>query len=158
MNDSSSNIPDENSQNSHDDSQNIPEDAFHEITSDGIFTIKISEDMKLRNTLRSGLVEAQGKDTDKIPMYVSWPHWLEDGIVCLFARDFQQVLHKAVQDTAITLGKTFEVESMDIEPDSLIEEEDSGVETLSDIENEEEKEKSETDNGQETATKEQQKR
>ena len=175
MNDSSSNIPDEESQNPHDDSKNIPEDAFHEITSDGIFTIKISEDMKLRNTLRSGLVEAQGKDTDKIPMYVSWPHWLEDGIVCLFARDFQQVLHKVVQDTAITLGKTFEVEGMNIEPDSLVEEEDSEVKTLLDIENEEkkensedettieagqevEKEKAETDDEQGTAAKEQQKR
>ena len=144
MNDSSSNIPDEESQNStNDDSQNVPEDTSYEIPSDGIFAIKISEEMKLRNALRSGLVEAQGKDTDKIPMYVSWPHWLEDGIVCLFAKDFHQVLHKAVQDTAVTLGKTFEVESMDIEPGTLIEEEAREIETLPDIKNEEIKEESE---------------
>ena len=144
MNDSSSNIPDEESQNStNDDSRNIPEDASYEITSDGIFTINISEDMKLRNALRSGLVEAQGKDTDKIPMYVSWPHWLEDGIVCLFAKDFHQVLHKAVQDTAVTVGKNFEVEVMNIKPDTLIDEEDRKIETLSDIENEKIKEESE---------------
>lgn len=144
MNDSSSNIPDEKSQSSPgNDTQNIPEDASSEITSDGIFAIKVSEDMKLRNALRSGLVEAQGRDTDKIPMYVSWPHWLEDGIVCLFAKDFHQVLHNAVQDTAITLGKTFEVKDLDIEPVSFLEEQNREIETLPEIESEEIKEESE---------------
>ena len=151
MNDSSSNIPDEESQNStNNDSQNIPEDTSYEIPSDGIFAIKVSEDMKLRNIIRSGLVEAQGKDTDKIPMYVSWPHWLEDGIVCLFAKDFHQVLHKAVQDTAITLGKTFEVKDLDIEHGTLIEEEAREIETLPDIKNGEIKEESEDEAAIET--------
>lgn len=144
MNDSSSNIPGEKSQSSPgNDTQNIPEEASSEITSDGIFAIKVSEDMKLRNALRSGLVEAQGRDTDKIPMYVSWPHWLEDGIVCLFAKDFHQVLHNAVQDTAITLGKTFEVKDLDIEPVSFLEEQNREIETLPEIESEEIKEESE---------------
>ena len=65
MNDSSSDIPDEEIKYfPGDDSKKIPGDTSPEILSDGIFTIKISEDMALRNALRSGLVEAQGSDTD----------------------------------------------------------------------------------------------
>jgi len=77
------------------ESKKIPEDEM--------FTIQVSESMELRNRLRAGLVEAQGKDTDKIPMFVSWPEWLEDGIVCLYARDFQYVLRRAIHDTAKAL-------------------------------------------------------
>jgi len=35
----------------------------------------------------SGLVESQGRNSDKIPIFVSWPSWLEDGIVCIYAAD-----------------------------------------------------------------------
>ncbi len=77
------------------DSQKIPEDD--------IFSIYISESMGLRNQLRAGLVEAQGKETDKIPMYVSWPEWLGDGIICMYVSDFQSVLRNAVRDTVLTL-------------------------------------------------------
>ena len=77
------------------DSQKIPEDD--------IFSIHISEIMELRNQLRSGLVEAQGKDTGKIPMFVSWPEWLDDGIICMYVSDFQSVLRNAVRDTVLTL-------------------------------------------------------
>ena len=57
--------------------------AFPELFKDSQFSIKTSEEMVLRNLLRSGLVEAQGKDRNLIPLFVSWPHWLEDGIVCI---------------------------------------------------------------------------
>jgi len=73
------------------------------IPEDEMFTIQVSENMELRNRLRAGLVEAQGRDTEKIPMFVSWPGWLEDGIVCLYARDFQYVLRRAIHDTARAL-------------------------------------------------------
>lgn len=77
------------------DAQKIPEDD--------IFSIHISESMGLRNQLRAGLVEAQGKETDKIPMFVSWPEWLDDGIICMYVSDFQGVLRNAVRDTVLTL-------------------------------------------------------
>ncbi len=78
-----------------------------ETLSDDMFSIKISQDMNIRNALRSGLVEAQGKDTDKMPMFVSWPGWLDDGIVCMFARDFREVLDRTVKDAAVSFGGTF---------------------------------------------------
>jgi len=77
------------------DAQKIPEDD--------IFSIHISESMELRNQLRAGLVEAQGKDTGKIPMFVSWPEWLNDGIICMYVSDFQGVLRDAVHDAVLTL-------------------------------------------------------
>ena len=96
-----------------------------DIVSDGIFSIKVSEDMALRNTLRSGLVEAQGKNTDKMPMLVSWPYWLEDGIVCMFAKDFHHILHQAVRETAQRLGDIFEIEDMDVETKIPLERDDA---------------------------------
>jgi|GEM_PF-7015241 hypothetical protein len=77
-----------------------------ETLNDELFSIKISEDMGVRNALRTGLVEAQGKDTGKMPMYVSWPGWLDDGIVCMFARDFRELLDRAVKEAAVSFGKT----------------------------------------------------
>lgn len=74
-----------------------------DILDDGMFAIKVSEEMGLRNLLRAGLVEAQGKDDSRIPMFVSWPPWLEDGIVCLFARDLHALIRKIVRDTAVTI-------------------------------------------------------
>ena len=115
MNDPSSNIPDEESHTPPPNSQSTPKEEPSGIFSDGIFTIKISEDMALRNALRTGLVEAQGRNTDRIPMFVSWPSWLGDGIVFFFAKDFHHVLHKAVHDAAVTFGNEFEVEGMDEE-------------------------------------------
>ena len=76
------------------------DDSFPEIPVDDTFTINISNSMELRNMLRAGLVQAQGKDTSKIPLFVSWPEWLEDGIVCLYARDFLKVLQNTVHETA----------------------------------------------------------
>lgn len=75
---------------------------------DDNFTYNITNSMKLRNTLRSGLVEAQGRETEKIPLLVSWPEWLEDGIVCLYVRDFHRMLKKAVSETAMSLVKVIE--------------------------------------------------
>ena len=64
--------------------------------------------MVLRNMLRTGLVTTQEKDTDKIPLFVSWPEWLEDGIVCLYARDFYTVLSSAIRDTATAISTLIE--------------------------------------------------
>jgi len=75
---------------------------------DDNFTYNISNSMKLRNTLRSGLVEAQGREAEKIPVLVSWPEWLEDGIVCLYVRDFHRMLKKAVSETAMSFVKVIE--------------------------------------------------
>ena len=75
---------------------------------DDNFTYNISNSMKLRNMLRSGLVEAQGRETEKIPLLVSWPEWLEDGIVCLYVRDFHRILKKAVGETAMSFVKFIE--------------------------------------------------
>ncbi len=80
------------------------------IPSDDTFAGKISESMELRNQLRSGLVEAQGREPDKIPLFVSWPEWLEDGIVCLYARDLHQLLRNTVRETATVIGKVVESE------------------------------------------------
>ena len=144
MNDSSSDIPDEEIKYfPDDDSKKIPEDTSPETLSDGIFTIKISEDMALRNALRSGLVEAQGSDTDKIPMYVSWPHWLEDGIVCLFSRDLHYLLNKAVQEAVISFEKTFEIGVESSASDTITEEQDEEIEALPQLENDMEKVESE---------------
>ena len=150
MNDSSSDIPDEDPKYfPGDDSKKIPEDTSPETLSDGIFTIKISEDMALRNALRSGLVEAQGSDTDKIPMYVSWPHWLEDGIVCLFSRDLHYLLNKTVQDAVISFEKTFEIGVESSASDTIIEEQDEEIEALPQLENDMEKVESEIETSRE---------
>ena len=69
------------------------------------FAIKITESMEIRNALRKGLFEAQGKESDKIPLYVSWPSWLEDGIVCLYVSDMNNLLRKAVRDSAISFAE-----------------------------------------------------
>ena len=75
---------------------------------DGRFAVKISESMDLRNQLRSGLVEAQGRDADRIPLFVSWPEWLDDGIVCLYARDLHELLRSAVRETAGAISEAVE--------------------------------------------------
>jgi len=74
---------------------------------DDIFSINISENMEIRNILRAGLVEAQGHEPDKIPLYVSWPSWLEDGIVCMYAKDLHDLLRKTILDTAASFEKLF---------------------------------------------------
>ncbi|MBN1290227.1 MAG: hypothetical protein JXB48_00175 [Candidatus Latescibacteria bacterium] len=74
-------------------------------THDTIFAVKITESMEIRNILRSGLFEAQGAHPEKIPLYVSWPSWLEDGIVCIFARDLKNLLRKAVRDAAVSFAE-----------------------------------------------------
>ncbi len=107
------------------------EDVFADITGDGIFTVKVSEDMVIRNMLRSALVDAQGKDTDKIPLFVSWPNWLDDGIVCLFAKDLHEILHKTVKDTVISLNKILGMEGLNLESGAPAEERDYEIETES---------------------------
>ena len=72
----------------------MKEESLQKPPDTGEFVIKISENMELRNILRSGLFEAQGSVQDKIPLFVSWPSWLDDGIVCLFASDFHELLRK----------------------------------------------------------------
>ena len=69
-----------------------------------LLAINITESMNLRNQLRTGLLKAQQQDTGKIPVLVSWPPWLEDGIVCMFAGDFMEIIHRAVRETAIDVG------------------------------------------------------
>jgi len=83
-----------------------------------IFSIKISDSMEIRNSLRSGLFEAQGKDSNKIPLFVSWPSWLEDGIVCIYAKDLHALLTKAVRDTASSFGKLID-QSGEISTDEI---------------------------------------
>jgi hypothetical protein len=85
---------------------------------DSRFAVKISESMDLRNQLRSGLVEAQGRDADRIPLFVSWPEWLEDGIVCLYDRDLHELLRSAVRDTAGALSDAVGRQESDGENDS----------------------------------------
>ena len=82
----------------------ITQDTF----SDDMFSIKVSDNMEIRNLLRSGLLEAQGSESEKIPLFVSWPPWLEDGIVCLYARDLHELLRKTVHDTAASLDSLME--------------------------------------------------
>lgn len=77
---------------------------------DDRFTVKISESMEIRNLLRSGLVEAQGREPDKIPLFVSWPEWLDDGIVCMYARDLHGLFRSAVEETARELAGFIERE------------------------------------------------
>ena len=74
----------------------------------GLFSIKISESMEIRNILRSGLFDAQGKNSDTIPLFVSWPSWLEDGIVCMYAKDLHSFLRKTIRDTASSFSRLIE--------------------------------------------------
>ncbi len=74
------------------DTDSIPQDDF--------FVVHVNESMELRNQLRSGLVEAQQKDTARMPLMVSWPKWLEDGIVCLYLSDFKDIIGRVVNGTA----------------------------------------------------------
>jgi hypothetical protein len=113
--------------NSNNKDQNNPDDSG--ILSDGIFSMKISEEMGIRNILRSGLVEAQGKNAEKIPMFVSWPNWLDDGIVCLFARDFHSILADTIRNTVVTINK--ELEDSDFGEDDEIFPSETAFEPLS---------------------------
>jgi len=70
------------------------------IRTDTTFTYFYSNSMETRNLLRTMLVKAQGGDNEKIPVFVSWPEWLDDGIVCLYARDLLQILASTVRETA----------------------------------------------------------
>ena len=70
------------------------------IPMDDTYTTHVSDSMELRNQLRSGLVIAQQKDTAKVPLYVSWPAWLDDGILCLYVKDFKEIVSNAIQDAA----------------------------------------------------------
>ena len=152
MNDSSSDIPDkETAPLSGDDSQKIPENKSPETMSDGIFNMKISEDMALRNALRTGLVEAQGSNTEKIPMFVSWPHWLEDGIACLFVKDLHQLLDKAVQDVALSFAKMFEFDVESSIPEATIEKDK--IKALPQFENDGENSKSDIKTSEKTEQK-----
>ncbi len=74
------------------------------IPDDPMFVIQISENMELRNSLRSGLVQAQNRDNGKIPLFVSWPQWLDDGIVCMYARDFRNVMMTAIREAALSVN------------------------------------------------------
>ena len=76
------------------------EDKDKIIPHDDMFTVNYSDSMEIRNILRSKLVQAQGHETEKIPLFVSWPGWLEDGIVCLYASDLREILRNAVRETA----------------------------------------------------------
>lgn len=78
------------------------------VPDDERFAIHVSENMELRNQLRTGLVEAQGKETDKMPMLVSWPRWLDDGIICMYAADYQNVLRSTIRDTAAVVSDVME--------------------------------------------------
>ena len=84
-----------------------------------LFSIKISESMEIRNMLRSGLFDAQGKNSDTIPLFVSWPSWLEDGIVCMYAKDLHSFLRKTIRDTASSFSRLIE------QPDGVSLDEDS---------------------------------
>lgn len=86
----------------------MSENPLNTVPADDLFAVKISDNMEIRNTLRTGLVEALGRDTDKIPLFVSWPEWLDDGIVCMYSRDLRQLLRNTVQETAEALGKFIE--------------------------------------------------
>lgn len=76
------------------------DDQDKTIPHDDMFTVSYSDSMEIRNILRTKLVQAQGRETDKIPLFVSWPGWLEDGIVCLYAGDLREILRNAVRETA----------------------------------------------------------
>ncbi len=86
------------------------EEASRPLKLDDRFAVNVSDSMELRNALRAGLVEAQGRESDKIPIFVSWPEWLEDGIVCIYARDLHELLRSAVRDTAEALTSAMEPE------------------------------------------------
>ena len=72
------------------------------------FSIKISENMEIRNQLRAGLIDALGADSDKIPLFVSWPPWLKDGIVCMYAKDLHALLRSTISVTAEPFIKLIE--------------------------------------------------
>lgn len=83
---------------------------------DDLFVIEVSESMELRNQLRTGLLEAQNRNPSKIPLYVSWPKWLDNGIVCIYASDFRDILKKAIGDAIEAVsGKNAPVSSFNEE-------------------------------------------
>ena len=88
----------------------MEEEPQNVIPTDDRFAVKVTDSMDIRNILRTGLVEAMGKDTGKIPLFVCWPDWLDDGIVCLYANDLRQLLRESVHDTAGALAKFIEEE------------------------------------------------
>ena len=69
-----------------------------------LFSIMVSEDMELRNQLRSGLIEAQDLDSSKMPLYVSWPSWLKDGVVCMYVSDLHTLLKETVRDAVAAIA------------------------------------------------------
>ena len=80
------------------------------IPDDERFVIHVSDSMEIRNALRSGLINAQEKDQEKIPLFMSWPEWLEDGIVSLYAKDFRDILLNAVREAGSSMIDIIEKE------------------------------------------------
>lgn len=56
------------------------------------FAIELNEDITLRRILREGLKSAAEKNKEKIPLLYCRPLWMEEGIVCLWARDLNRFL------------------------------------------------------------------
>jgi len=75
-----------------------------DVFKDDTFAIHVSKNMEIRNALRSGILEASRQDNGKIPLFVSWPEWLDDGIVCMYAKDFREFLSSCTKKTAEELG------------------------------------------------------
>ena len=75
--------------------KNIPTDFGKNFTppDNPDFSIDVNENMALRKLLRDGLIRAAEKDSRKIPMLYCRPRWLEEGIICLWAKDLNNYLN-----------------------------------------------------------------
>ena len=62
------------------------------------FSIEVNDDLPLRKILKSGLQRAADKNKEKIPMFYCRPLWMEEGIVCLWARDLNRFLAEKCEE------------------------------------------------------------
>jgi len=75
-----------------------------DVFKDDTFAIHVSKNMEIRNALRSGILEASRQDSGKIPLFVSWPEWLDDGIICMYAKDFREFVRNCTKEATEELG------------------------------------------------------
>ena len=72
------------------------------------FSIELTEDIPLRKILKEGLKQASDKNKEKMPMLYCRPMWMEEGIVCLWARDLNRFLAEKCEELSREFMRTLD--------------------------------------------------
>ena len=107
------------------ENNNIPTDYGRDFTppDNPDFSIDVNENTALRKLIRDGLLRAAEKDSQKIPMIYCRPRWLDEGIICLWAKDLNKYLKRQCKEMSGELIDAFNI--LDESLTQKLEEEDN---------------------------------